>query len=123
MRTGHYTSYREEKVFAGGAQRLLDNVLKTLSTTSLMSLSGAALMGFVSAIIMYLGARQVLAGPGNHKREALRPLLAESDGLDYARRRAEELACQARAELACLPPSPCRAILESVTDRVVHRNH
>jgi ABC-type multidrug transport system fused ATPase/permease subunit len=59
---GYHAEEREEKVFASGAQRLLDNVLKTLTTTSLMSLSGAALMGFVSAIIMYLGARQVLAG-------------------------------------------------------------
>jgi subfamily B ATP-binding cassette protein MsbA len=59
---GYHAEDREEQVFAGGAQRLLDNVLKTLTTTSLMSLSGAALMGIVSAIIMYLGARQVLAG-------------------------------------------------------------
>lgn len=66
--------------------------------------------------------RQILRAPGNHKREALRPCLAESDGLEYARRRAEELASRARQELACLPPSPCRALLESVSDRVVHRN-
>jgi octaprenyl-diphosphate synthase len=66
--------------------------------------------------------RQVLAGPGNHKREALGPLLAEGDAVDYARRRAEELARQARDELACLPPSPCRTALETVTDRVVHRS-
>jgi ABC-type multidrug transport system fused ATPase/permease subunit len=59
---GYHAEDREEQVFAGGAQRLLDNVLKTLTTTSLMSLSGASLMGIVSAIIMYLGARQVLAG-------------------------------------------------------------
>jgi ABC-type multidrug transport system fused ATPase/permease subunit len=59
---GYHAEEREEQVFAGGAQRLLDNVLKTLTTTSLMSLSGAALMGIVSAIIMYLGARQVLSG-------------------------------------------------------------
>jgi octaprenyl-diphosphate synthase len=67
-------------------------------------------------------ARQVLAGPGNHKREALRPLLDESDALGYARRRAEELARQARDELSCLPPSPSRAVLEAVTERVVHRS-
>jgi octaprenyl-diphosphate synthase len=66
--------------------------------------------------------RQVLGGNGNHKREALWPLLAESDALDYARHRAEELAREARGELSCLPPSPCRAILEAVTDRVVHRS-
>jgi len=59
---GYHAEDREEQVFASGAQRLLDNVLKTLTTTSLMSLSGAALMGFVSAVIMYLGAREVLAG-------------------------------------------------------------
>jgi ABC-type multidrug transport system fused ATPase/permease subunit len=59
---GYHAEDREEQIFASGAQRLLDNVLKTLTTTSLMSLSGASLMGIVSAIIMYLGARQVLAG-------------------------------------------------------------
>jgi octaprenyl-diphosphate synthase len=67
-------------------------------------------------------ARQVLRAPGDHKREALRPCLAEGDGLDYARRRAEELAARARKELAALPPSACRAVLEAVTDRVVHRS-
>src|SRR5260370_12955007 len=65
--------------------------------------------------------RQILNAPGNHKREALRPCLAESDGLDYARRKAEEFAAKARKELTCLPPSPCRAILEAVAHRVVHR--
>lgn len=59
---GYHAEDREEQVFASGAQRLLDNVLKTLTTTSLMSLSGVTLMGIVSAIIMYLGAQQVLAG-------------------------------------------------------------
>jgi subfamily B ATP-binding cassette protein MsbA len=58
---GYHAEDHEEQVFAGGAQRLLDNVLKTLTTTSLMSLSGTALMGIVSALIMYLGAKQVLA--------------------------------------------------------------
>src|SRR5262249_28828788 len=67
--------------------------------------------------------RQILAAPGNHKRAALAPLLAASDALGYARRRAEEFAAQARAELACLPPSECRALLELLTDRVVHRSH
>jgi octaprenyl-diphosphate synthase len=66
--------------------------------------------------------RQILGSPDNHKREALRPWLIESGGLEYARRRAEELAAQARGELACLPPSVCRSILEALTERVVHRN-
>jgi subfamily B ATP-binding cassette protein MsbA len=59
---GYHAEDREEKVFAGGVQRLLDNVLKTLTATSLMSLSASALMGIVSAIVMFLGARQILAG-------------------------------------------------------------
>lgn len=66
--------------------------------------------------------RQTLLGSDNHKRELLRPWLQKSGALDYARRRAEELAAQARGELACLPPSPCRSILEAVAERVVHRN-
>ena len=59
---GYHAEEREEKVFAGGVQRLLDNVLKTLTATSFMSLSGATLMGIVSAIIMYMGATRILAG-------------------------------------------------------------
>ncbi|HEY2120257.1 MAG TPA: ABC transporter ATP-binding protein [Candidatus Acidoferrum sp.] len=59
---GYHAEEREENVFGSGVQRLLDNVLKTLTATSLMSLSGATLMGVVSAIIMFLGTRQVLTG-------------------------------------------------------------
>ncbi len=66
--------------------------------------------------------RQLLRSPGNHKREALRPYLADSDALDYARERACAYAAQARAELECLPPSESRAILELLTERVVRRD-
>jgi octaprenyl-diphosphate synthase len=66
--------------------------------------------------------RHILSSADNHKREALRPFLLASGGLEYAQRRAEEFASSARAELACLPPSPCRSILEALTERVVHRN-
>jgi ABC-type multidrug transport system fused ATPase/permease subunit len=59
---GYHAEEREEGVFAGGVRRLLDNVLKTLTATSLMSLSAAGLMGVVSAIIMELGAHKILAG-------------------------------------------------------------
>jgi len=59
---GYHAEQREEGVFASGVQRLLDNVLKTLTATSLMSLSAAGLMGVVSAIIMELGAHKILAG-------------------------------------------------------------
>jgi octaprenyl-diphosphate synthase len=66
--------------------------------------------------------RQVLTGPGNHKREALQPYLRESDALAYTYRRAEDYARQARDELTCLPASPARTILETLCDRVVYRN-
>src|SRR5262249_46744366 len=47
--------------------------------------------------------QQILASPGNHKREALAPLLAECEAAAYTRRRAEDFADRARKELACLP--------------------
>jgi ABC-type multidrug transport system fused ATPase/permease subunit len=59
---GYQAEAREEHVFAGGVQRLLDNILATLTATSLMSLSATVLLGLVSALIMYLGAHRILAG-------------------------------------------------------------
>jgi octaprenyl-diphosphate synthase len=65
--------------------------------------------------------RQLLAAPGNHKREALGPFLNESDAVAYTVQRARAFAAHARQELTCLPPSPCRTILEVLTERVVER--
>jgi subfamily B ATP-binding cassette protein MsbA len=59
---GYHAEEREAKVFAAGVKRLLDNVIQTLTATSLMSLSAAGLMGVVSAVIMLMGARQIFAG-------------------------------------------------------------
>jgi ABC-type multidrug transport system fused ATPase/permease subunit len=59
---GYHAEEHEESVFGRGAQRLLDNVLKTLTATSIMSLSGAMLMGLVSAVVMYLSARRIIGG-------------------------------------------------------------
>jgi ABC-type multidrug transport system fused ATPase/permease subunit len=59
---GYHAEEREQEVFAGGVKRLLDNVLKTLTATSLMSLSSSVLLGVVGTVIMYVGARQILAG-------------------------------------------------------------
>ena len=65
---------------------------------------------------------QILTAAGNHKRESLQPELEASGSLDYARRRAEEYANLAASELNMLPPSEAKAILEHMTDRVVHRD-
>jgi subfamily B ATP-binding cassette protein MsbA len=58
---GYHAESEEARVFAGGVQRLLDNVLKTLTAMSLMSLSASVMMGVVGATVMYVGARQILA--------------------------------------------------------------
>jgi ABC-type multidrug transport system fused ATPase/permease subunit len=59
---GYHAEQREEKIFSAGVQRLLDNVLKTLTATSLMSLSGATLMGIVGALMYEFGGHAILAG-------------------------------------------------------------
>jgi ABC-type multidrug transport system fused ATPase/permease subunit len=59
---GYHAEEREEKVFAAGVRRLLDNVMKTLTSISLMNLAATTLMGIVSATIMYFGARYILSG-------------------------------------------------------------
>src|SRR5438270_6836061 len=59
---GYHAEEREEKVFAKGVERLLDNVMRTLTATSVMSLSASLLMGAVGAVIMFVGAHQIVAG-------------------------------------------------------------
>ena len=59
---GYHAEAREAAVFSTGVHRLLDNVLKSLTAMSLMSMSATVLMGIVGAVVMYLGARQIQAG-------------------------------------------------------------
>src|SRR5579864_5822139 len=59
---GYHAEAREENVFARGVQRLLENVMRTLTATSVMSLSASLLLGVVGVVIMYVGARQIMAG-------------------------------------------------------------
>ena len=58
---GYHGEERESKVFAAGVDRLLNNVLRSLSAMSLMTLSATVLMGIVGAIVMFLGTRAVFA--------------------------------------------------------------
>jgi subfamily B ATP-binding cassette protein MsbA len=60
---GYHAEAQEAEVFSGGVARLLDNVLKSLTAISLMSLSATVLMGIVGATVMFIGARQILAQP------------------------------------------------------------
>jgi ABC-type multidrug transport system fused ATPase/permease subunit len=59
---GYHAEAEEASVFSGGVQRLLDNVLKSLTAISLMSLSATSLLGVVGGAVMYIGARQMIAG-------------------------------------------------------------
>src|SRR5437660_3702749 len=59
---GYHAEKREENVFTRGVTRLLENVMRTLTATSVMGLSASVLLGVVGAVIMFLGARQILAG-------------------------------------------------------------
>lgn len=52
----------EQAVFAAGVRRLLDNILRTITAVSVMSLAATVLMGVVGALVMYVGAQQILAG-------------------------------------------------------------
>jgi subfamily B ATP-binding cassette protein MsbA len=58
---GYHAEAEEARVFSGGVQRLLDNVLKSLTAISLMSLSATSLLGIVGGAVMYIGTRQMIA--------------------------------------------------------------
>jgi ABC-type multidrug transport system fused ATPase/permease subunit len=58
----YHAESREASVFSAGVDRLLQNVLKSMTSISIMSLSATLLMGIVGSIVMYVGARQIIAG-------------------------------------------------------------
>ncbi len=57
---GYHAEAREETIFAAGVRRLLENVMRTLTATSLMSLSASVLLGVVGAATMYIGGKQMV---------------------------------------------------------------
>jgi subfamily B ATP-binding cassette protein MsbA len=59
---GYHAEAREAAVFEGGVRRILDNVFRTLGTTSALSLASTVLLGVVGAGVMYVGAGEILAG-------------------------------------------------------------
>lgn len=59
---GYRQEETEARVFGAGVARLLANVVKTLTSMSVMGLSGSLLVGVVGATVMWVGARQVIAG-------------------------------------------------------------
>src|SRR5262245_83272 len=59
---GYHAEAREARVFSEGVGTILANVLRTLTATSVLSLSSSVLLGLVGAAVMYVGARQILSG-------------------------------------------------------------
>jgi len=58
---GYHAEEREAGVFSLGVDRLLQNVMKTLTMTSVLSSASTTVLGLVSALVMWLGGRDVLS--------------------------------------------------------------
>lgn len=59
---GYHAEESEARVFGAGVGRLLDNVLSSIRAQSFMSLASTTVLGVVTALIMYLGGHEVVAG-------------------------------------------------------------
>jgi len=53
---GYHAEESEANVFAGGVDRLLQNVISSLTAQSLMTLSSTVILGMVGVVVMYMGA-------------------------------------------------------------------
>jgi subfamily B ATP-binding cassette protein MsbA len=59
---GYHAEDREAGVFSAGVDRLLANVMKSLTMTSVLGAASTTVMGLVAALVMWLGGHAVLAG-------------------------------------------------------------
>ncbi|MGA7255005.1 MAG: ABC transporter ATP-binding protein [Terracidiphilus sp.] len=59
---GYHAEEREHKVFSAGVDRLLQNVMKSLTMTSVLGSASTTVLGAVSALVMWLGGNLVLKG-------------------------------------------------------------
>ena len=53
---------RESDVFAAGAHRLLDNIMRAVNKTSLTSMASTGVIGLIAAAIMFMGTREIFSG-------------------------------------------------------------
>jgi subfamily B ATP-binding cassette protein MsbA len=58
---GYHGEDREARVFSDGVHRLLENVMRSLTATSALSLAATAVLGIVGGLVMLLGGRAVLS--------------------------------------------------------------
>lgn len=59
---GYHAEEREASVFGKGVDRLLANVISSLTATSMLSFASTTVLGVVGGLVMLLGGRAVLAG-------------------------------------------------------------
>ena len=57
---GYHAEDREAHVFSAGVERLLNNVMKSLTMTSVFSSASTTVLGLVSSLVMWLGGHNVL---------------------------------------------------------------
>ena len=57
---GYHAEEREASVFSAGVERLLANVMKSLTMTSVLGSASTTVLGLVSALVMWLGGNSVL---------------------------------------------------------------
>jgi ABC-type multidrug transport system fused ATPase/permease subunit len=58
---GYHAEEREASVFGVGVERLLSNVMKSLTMTSVLGSASTTVLGLVSALVMWLGGHAVLS--------------------------------------------------------------
>jgi len=58
---GYHAEEREAAVFSGGVDRLLANVMKSLTMTSALSAASTTVLGLVSGLVMWFGGHRVLS--------------------------------------------------------------
>jgi len=59
---GYHAEEREASVFSAGVDRLLNNVMKSLTMTSTLGAASTTVLGLVSSLVMWFGGHRVLAG-------------------------------------------------------------
>ncbi|MDR3726472.1 MAG: ABC transporter ATP-binding protein [Terracidiphilus sp.] len=57
---GYHAEEREAGVFSAGVDRLLNNVMKSLTMTSTLGAASTTVLGLVSALVMWMGGHRVL---------------------------------------------------------------
>ena len=58
---GYHAEGREASVFAGGVQRLLDNVMRSMTLTSVLSMVSTGVVGVMGSLVMLLMGGQALS--------------------------------------------------------------